>query len=90
MNSDHARQNGNTKPQVSPTGRVSGTHKVNGIKPPGGRQKRVRELLEMVGLNPEHYKPPRVLYRCACSDRYASSRRSMAGSPYSPPGGGGM
>ncbi|PZT68655.1 dipeptide/oligopeptide/nickel ABC transporter ATP-binding protein [Streptomyces sp. SW4] len=28
---------------------------VNGIEPQGGREKRVRELLELVGLNPEHY-----------------------------------
>ncbi|MEU3251858.1 dipeptide ABC transporter ATP-binding protein [Streptomyces sp. NPDC006997] len=28
---------------------------VNGINPDGGREKRVRELLELVGLNPEHY-----------------------------------
>ncbi|MFG2102000.1 ABC transporter ATP-binding protein [Micromonospora echinaurantiaca] len=28
---------------------------VNGIKPPGGVKKRVQELLETVGLNPEHY-----------------------------------
>ena len=28
---------------------------INGINPPGGREKRVRELLETVGLNPEHY-----------------------------------
>jgi peptide/nickel transport system ATP-binding protein len=28
---------------------------VNGIKPPGGVRQRVRELLETVGLNPEHY-----------------------------------
>ncbi|MEN3583226.1 dipeptide ABC transporter ATP-binding protein [Streptomyces sp. ZYX-F-203] len=28
---------------------------VNGIDPEGGREKRVRELLETVGLNPEHY-----------------------------------
>ncbi|MGW4436661.1 ABC transporter ATP-binding protein [Streptomyces sp. NPDC004596] len=28
---------------------------VNGIEPEGGREKRVRELLELVGLNPEHY-----------------------------------
>ncbi|MET8299473.1 dipeptide/oligopeptide/nickel ABC transporter ATP-binding protein, partial [Streptomyces sp. NPDC005180] len=28
---------------------------VNGINPPGGRETRVRELLETVGLNPEHY-----------------------------------
>ncbi|MGP3982609.1 ABC transporter ATP-binding protein [Streptomyces sp. KR80] len=28
---------------------------VNGIDPPGGREQRVRELLETVGLNPEHY-----------------------------------
>jgi peptide/nickel transport system ATP-binding protein len=28
---------------------------VNGIHPPGGVRQRVRELLETVGLNPEHY-----------------------------------
>jgi peptide/nickel transport system ATP-binding protein len=28
---------------------------VNGIKPPGGVKRRVQELLELVGLNPEHY-----------------------------------
>ncbi|WP_446216807.1 ABC transporter ATP-binding protein [Micromonospora sp. IBHARD004] len=28
---------------------------VNGINPPGGIRKRVQELLELVGLNPEHY-----------------------------------
>ncbi|MBN0045215.1 dipeptide ABC transporter ATP-binding protein [Streptomyces actuosus] len=28
---------------------------VNGIEPAGGREKKVRELLELVGLNPEHY-----------------------------------
>ncbi|MEU9878301.1 ABC transporter ATP-binding protein [Streptomyces phaeochromogenes] len=28
---------------------------VNGIKPTGGVEARVRELLELVGLNPEHY-----------------------------------
>jgi peptide/nickel transport system ATP-binding protein len=28
---------------------------VNGIKPAGGVKKRVQELLEIVGLNPEHY-----------------------------------
>ncbi|HEX5540969.1 MAG TPA: dipeptide ABC transporter ATP-binding protein [Micromonospora sp.] len=28
---------------------------VNGIKPPGGVRRRVQELLETVGLNPEHY-----------------------------------
>jgi peptide/nickel transport system ATP-binding protein len=28
---------------------------VNGVKPPGGVKKRVQELLEIVGLNPEHY-----------------------------------
>ncbi|TWJ26022.1 ABC transporter ATP-binding protein [Micromonospora endolithica] len=28
---------------------------VNGITPPGGVRARVRELLELVGLNPEHY-----------------------------------
>ncbi|MEU0343270.1 dipeptide ABC transporter ATP-binding protein [Streptomyces bobili] len=28
---------------------------VNGINPPGGREAKVRELLELVGLNPEHY-----------------------------------
>jgi peptide/nickel transport system ATP-binding protein len=28
---------------------------VNGIEPPGGVKRRVQELLETVGLNPEHY-----------------------------------
>jgi peptide/nickel transport system ATP-binding protein len=28
---------------------------VNGINPPGGRDNKVRELLETVGLNPEHF-----------------------------------
>ncbi|MYS50262.1 ATP-binding cassette domain-containing protein, partial [Streptomyces sp. SID6013] len=28
---------------------------VNGIDPKGGRDKKVRELLELVGLNPEHF-----------------------------------
>ena len=34
---------------------ISGPMEVNGINPPGGREKRVRELLETVGLNPEHF-----------------------------------
>ncbi|SNS48316.1 oligopeptide/dipeptide ABC transporter, ATP-binding protein, C-terminal domain-containing protein [Actinacidiphila glaucinigra] len=34
---------------------VSAPLEINGINPPGGREKRVRELLETVGLNPEHY-----------------------------------
>ncbi|MFJ8730716.1 ABC transporter ATP-binding protein [Streptomyces bauhiniae] len=34
---------------------VSGPMEINGIEPPGGREKRVRELLEIVGLNPEHF-----------------------------------
>ncbi|MFD1829975.1 ABC transporter ATP-binding protein [Streptomyces desertarenae] len=34
---------------------VGGPMEVNGIAPPGGREKRVRELLETVGLSPEHY-----------------------------------
>ncbi|HZN18441.1 MAG TPA: dipeptide ABC transporter ATP-binding protein [Micromonosporaceae bacterium] len=29
--------------------------RVNGVTPPGGVKKRVQELLEIVGLNPEHY-----------------------------------
>jgi peptide/nickel transport system ATP-binding protein len=29
--------------------------RVNGIKPPGGVRGRVQELMELVGLNPEHY-----------------------------------
>ncbi|TKA08955.1 ABC transporter ATP-binding protein [Actinacidiphila oryziradicis] len=34
---------------------VSAPLEINGIDPPGGRETRVRELLETVGLNPEHY-----------------------------------
>ncbi|MFF8815285.1 ABC transporter ATP-binding protein [Streptomyces pactum] len=34
---------------------ISGPMEINGIRPPGGREKRVRELLETVGLSPEHY-----------------------------------
>ncbi|MGW2032478.1 ABC transporter ATP-binding protein [Streptomyces argyrophylli] len=34
---------------------ISGPMEINGIDPEGGREKRVRELLEIVGLNPEHY-----------------------------------
>ncbi|KUJ64263.1 dipeptide/oligopeptide/nickel ABC transporter ATP-binding protein [Streptomyces albus subsp. albus] len=34
---------------------ISGPMEINGIRPPGGRERRVRELLETVGLNPEHY-----------------------------------
>jgi peptide/nickel transport system ATP-binding protein len=34
---------------------ISGPMEINGINPPGGREARVRELLETVGLNPEHY-----------------------------------
>jgi len=34
---------------------IGGPMEVNGIDPPGGREQRVRELLETVGLNPEHY-----------------------------------
>ncbi|WNE98666.1 ATP-binding cassette domain-containing protein [Streptomyces luomodiensis] len=34
---------------------ISGPMQINGIDPPGGREARVRELLEIVGLNPEHY-----------------------------------
>ncbi|NUU20434.1 MAG: ABC transporter ATP-binding protein, partial [Streptomycetaceae bacterium] len=34
---------------------VAGPMEINGINPPGGRKKRVQELLETVGLNPEHY-----------------------------------
>ncbi|MFC3575824.1 ABC transporter ATP-binding protein [Streptomyces yaanensis] len=34
---------------------ISGPMEINGINPQGGREKRVRELLEIVGLNPEHY-----------------------------------
>ncbi|MCC5576382.1 dipeptide ABC transporter ATP-binding protein [Microtetraspora sp. AC03309] len=34
---------------------IEGPMEVNGIEPPGGRASRVRELLETVGLNPEHY-----------------------------------
>ncbi|WP_129840713.1 oligopeptide/dipeptide ABC transporter ATP-binding protein [Streptomyces sp. RFCAC02] len=34
---------------------IGGPMQINGIEPPGGREARVRELLETVGLNPEHY-----------------------------------
>jgi peptide/nickel transport system ATP-binding protein len=34
---------------------ISNPMEINGIAPAGGREKRVRELLETVGLNPEHY-----------------------------------
>ncbi|QQM41020.1 ABC transporter ATP-binding protein [Streptomyces liliifuscus] len=34
---------------------VSGPMEINGIDPAGGRERRARELLEIVGLNPEHY-----------------------------------
>ncbi|MGW0735101.1 ABC transporter ATP-binding protein [Streptomyces sp. NPDC002851] len=34
---------------------VGGPMEINGICPPGGRERRVRELLETVGLSPEHY-----------------------------------
>ncbi|WP_327353659.1 ABC transporter ATP-binding protein [Streptomyces sp. NBC_01304] len=34
---------------------IAGPMEINGINPPGGREARVRELLEIVGLNPEHY-----------------------------------
>jgi peptide/nickel transport system ATP-binding protein len=34
---------------------VSAPMQIQGINPPGGRKKRVQELLELVGLNPEHY-----------------------------------
>jgi peptide/nickel transport system ATP-binding protein len=34
---------------------IAAPMEVNGINPPGGRKKRVQELLETVGLNPEHY-----------------------------------
>ncbi len=34
---------------------ISAPMQIQGIKPPGGTKKRVQELLELVGLNPEHY-----------------------------------
>ncbi len=34
---------------------VSGPMEINGLLTPAGREKRTRELLETVGLNPEHY-----------------------------------
>jgi oligopeptide/dipeptide ABC transporter ATP-binding protein len=34
---------------------IGGPMEINGLNPPGGREKRVQELLETVGLNPEHY-----------------------------------
>jgi len=34
---------------------ITAPMQIQGIKPPGGAKKRVQELLELVGLNPEHY-----------------------------------
>ncbi|MCX4988678.1 dipeptide ABC transporter ATP-binding protein [Streptomyces sp. NBC_00638] len=34
---------------------ISSPMEINNVNPPGGREARVRELLETVGLNPEHY-----------------------------------
>ncbi|MDH2428650.1 oligopeptide/dipeptide ABC transporter ATP-binding protein [Sphaerisporangium sp. TRM90804] len=34
---------------------ITGPMEVNGIDPPGGRRRRAQELLETVGLSPEHY-----------------------------------
>ncbi|MFF3936502.1 ABC transporter ATP-binding protein [Streptomyces phaeofaciens] len=34
---------------------IAGPMEINDINPAGGREARVRELLEIVGLNPEHY-----------------------------------
>ncbi|MFD5076241.1 ABC transporter ATP-binding protein [Streptomyces sp. NPDC058371] len=34
---------------------ISSPMEINDVRPPGGREARVRELLEIVGLNPEHY-----------------------------------
>ncbi|MFJ3648942.1 ABC transporter ATP-binding protein [Streptomyces murinus] len=34
---------------------IAGPMEINDINPQGGREKRVRELLEIVGLNPEHF-----------------------------------
>ncbi|WP_449063659.1 ABC transporter ATP-binding protein [Planomonospora algeriensis] len=42
-------------PRHTVGGIIRGPMDVNGIDPPGGRDRRVRELLEIVGLNPEHY-----------------------------------
>ncbi|MFE1584696.1 ABC transporter ATP-binding protein [Streptomyces sp. NPDC059402] len=34
---------------------IAGPMEINNINPAGGRERRVRELLEIVGLNPEHF-----------------------------------
>ncbi|WP_327068791.1 ABC transporter ATP-binding protein [Kitasatospora sp. NBC_01302] len=34
---------------------ITSPMEINGINPPGGRAARAKELLEIVGLNPEHY-----------------------------------
>ena len=34
---------------------ITAPMQIQGINPPGGTKKRVQELLELVGLNPEHY-----------------------------------
>ncbi|GGS54302.1 dipeptide/oligopeptide/nickel ABC transporter ATP-binding protein [Planobispora rosea] len=42
-------------PRHTVGGIIRGPMEINGIDPPEGRERRVRELLEIVGLNPEHY-----------------------------------
>jgi peptide/nickel transport system ATP-binding protein len=42
-------------PRQTVGGIISTPLEVHGINPPGGRRARVQELLETVGLNPEHY-----------------------------------
>ncbi|HYN95851.1 MAG TPA: dipeptide ABC transporter ATP-binding protein [Pilimelia sp.] len=42
-------------PRHTVGGIVGAPFRIQGVKPPGGVRKAVQELLELVGLNPEHY-----------------------------------
>jgi peptide/nickel transport system ATP-binding protein/oligopeptide transport system ATP-binding protein len=42
-------------PRHTVAGIVSAPYRIQGITPPGGMRKAVQDLLELVGLNPEHY-----------------------------------
>jgi peptide/nickel transport system ATP-binding protein/oligopeptide transport system ATP-binding protein len=42
-------------PRHTVAGIVSAPYRIQGLTPPGGMKKAVQDLLELVGLNPEHY-----------------------------------